>query len=209
MKTQLLHDHQWVNAENNASFERRHPVDNALVTEASSASVADATKSAESAHAAFKAWRNSPPSERRRLLLKTADILESMTPQFIEVMAAEVGASPLWAGFNVHLAANVFREAASLATQIQGETLPTDKPGALSMTLRQIVQAQTSYAGLRSRSYIGIYTVRDGTDDLRQLIHGTTLHGVQRLDAGKILEPTTYYGREAGVGLALAKAPTP
>lgn len=54
-------------------------------------------------------------------------------------MAAEVGASALWAGFNVHLAANVFREAASLATQIQGETIPTDKPGALSMTLRQPV----------------------------------------------------------------------
>lgn len=54
-------------------------------------------------------------------------------------MAAEVGAPALWAGFNVMLAANVFREAASLATQIQGETLPTDKPGALSMTVRQPV----------------------------------------------------------------------
>ncbi len=52
-------------------------------------------------------------------------------------MGAEVGASALWAGFNVMLAANLFREAASLATQIQGETIPTDKPGALSMTVRQ------------------------------------------------------------------------
>ena len=71
--------------------------------------------------------------------MKAADILESKTPKFIETMAAEVGASALWAGFNVHLAANVFREAASLATQIQGETIPTDKPGALSMTIRQPV----------------------------------------------------------------------
>ena len=90
MKSQLLIDNLWVNAENDAKFERIHPVNNTVVTEASSASVADAKKSAESAHAAFKAWRNSPPSERRRLLLKTADILESKTPQFIEVMAAEV-----------------------------------------------------------------------------------------------------------------------
>jgi salicylaldehyde dehydrogenase len=141
MKSQLLIDNQWVNAENDAQFKRLHPLNNSVVTEAASASVADAKKSAESAHAAFKTWRQSPPSERRRLLLKTADILEGMTPKFIEVMAAEVGASALWAGFNVHLAANVFREAASLATQIQGETLPTDKPGALSMTLRQPVGA--------------------------------------------------------------------
>jgi salicylaldehyde dehydrogenase len=141
MKSQLLIDNQWVNAENDAKFDRLHALNNSVVTEAASASVSDAKKSADSAHAAFKTWRLSPPSERRRLLLKTADILEGMTPKFIEVMAAEVGASALWAGFNVHLAANVFREAASLATQIQGETLPTDKPGALSMTLRQPVGA--------------------------------------------------------------------
>lgn len=78
---------------------------------------------------------------------------------------------------------------------------------ALLAALGVLVQAQTSYAGLRSRSYFGIYTVRDGTDGLRQLIHGTTLHGVQRLDEGGFTEPTTYYGREAGVGLALTKAP--
>jgi salicylaldehyde dehydrogenase len=144
MKSQLLIDNQWVDAESNAKFERRHPVNNTLVTEAASASIADAKKAAESAHLAFKTWRNSPASERRRLLLKTADILESMTPKFIEVMAPEVGAAPLWAGFNVHLAATCFREAASLATQIQGETLPTDKPGALSMTLRQPVGAVLS-----------------------------------------------------------------
>jgi salicylaldehyde dehydrogenase len=139
MKSQLLIDNQWVDAENGSTFERRHPISDALVTSAASASVADANKAAASAQAAFKAWRNTGPSERRRLLLKAADILESKTPQFIEVMSSEVGASALWAGFNVYLAANVFREAAALATQIQGETIPTDKPGALSMTLRQPV----------------------------------------------------------------------
>jgi salicylaldehyde dehydrogenase len=70
-------------------------------------------------------------------LLKAADALEAKTPEFIRVMASEVGASELWSGFNVMLAANLFREAASLATQIQGETIPTDKPGAFSMTFRQ------------------------------------------------------------------------
>lgn len=141
MQAQLLIDNQWLPSQNGAVFERRHPVSNEVVTVAASAGVPDAVRAAESAHAAFKTWRRSAPSERRRLLLKAADILEAKTPQFIEVMAQEVGASALWAGFNVHLAANVFREAAALATQIQGETIPTDKPGALSMTLRQPVGA--------------------------------------------------------------------
>src|SRR5690606_33304557 len=113
-------------------------------TRSAAASVSDAAKAAASAGAAFKSWKHSAPTERRRLLLKAADILEAKTPEFIEAMAAEVGSSALWAGFNVHLAANVFREAASLATQIQGETIPTDKPGTLSMTLRQPVGAVLS-----------------------------------------------------------------
>jgi acyl-CoA reductase-like NAD-dependent aldehyde dehydrogenase len=52
-------------------------------------------------------------------------------------MAAEVGASALWARFNVLGSAALFREAAGLTTQIQGETIPTEKPNTLSITLRQ------------------------------------------------------------------------
>jgi len=139
MQTNLLIDNESRQAQGGSTFERRHPTTGEVVTRAAAGTVEDARLAVESAAAAFKTWRHTAPSERRRLLLKAADALEARTPQFIEAMAAEVGASALWAGFNVYLAANVFREAASLATQIQGETIPTDKPGALSMTVRQPV----------------------------------------------------------------------
>jgi acyl-CoA reductase-like NAD-dependent aldehyde dehydrogenase len=145
METQLLIDNQARAAKAGATFERRHPTTGAAVTRAAAADVSDALAAVESASTAFAAWRNSPPGERRRILLKAADALEARTPAFIEAMAAEVGASQLWAGFNVYLAANLFREAASLATQIQGETIPTDKPGALSMTVRQPVGVILSF----------------------------------------------------------------
>lgn len=51
-------------------------------------------------------------------------------------MGTEVGAAPLWAGFNGFLTSTLLREAAGLTTQIKGETIPTDKPGTLSMTVR-------------------------------------------------------------------------
>jgi salicylaldehyde dehydrogenase len=139
MDSSLLIDNQARPASNGSTFERRHPTTDALVSRAAAGTVADAMAAVDSAATAFQSWRHVAPSEKRRLLLKAADALEARTPRFIEIMAAEVGASALWAGFNVHLAANVFREAAALATQIQGETLPTDKPGALSMTVRQPV----------------------------------------------------------------------
>ena len=110
-----------------------------LVTRAAAASTPDAVAAAESASTAFKNWSATGPTERRRILLKAADILEGKVSDFVAVMAQEIGASQLWAGFNVHLAANLFREAAALTTQIQGETIPTDKPGTLSMTVRQPV----------------------------------------------------------------------
>jgi acyl-CoA reductase-like NAD-dependent aldehyde dehydrogenase len=70
-------------------------------------------------------------------MLKAADIMERRTPEFIETMMSEVGAAQLWAGFNAFLTVQLLREAAGLATQIQGETIPTDKPGTLSITVRQ------------------------------------------------------------------------
>ncbi|MEO5671619.1 MAG: aldehyde dehydrogenase, partial [Ramlibacter sp.] len=58
------------------------------------------------------------------------------TPKFIEVMASETGAAAPWAGFNVHLAAGMLHEAASITTQISGEVIPSDVPGSLAMGLR-------------------------------------------------------------------------
>ena len=52
-------------------------------------------------------------------------------------MAAETGATGMWAGFNVMLAAGMIREAASLTTQISGEVIPSDVPGSLAMGVRQ------------------------------------------------------------------------
>ncbi|SDO37948.1 Acyl-CoA reductase [Rhodoferax sp. OV413] len=139
MESQLIIDNQSVAAKSGATFTRSHPQTGEVVTRAAAGGVEDALAAVNSAQTAFLSWRKSAPSERRRLLLKAADVLESKTPQFIEAMGAEVGASGLWAGFNVYLAANLFREAAGMVTQIQGETIPTDKPGALSMTVRQPV----------------------------------------------------------------------
>lgn len=63
-----------------------------------------------------------------------------------------------------------------------------------------------SLTGERSRSYFGVYTVRDIDDAARTLAHGTTLHGVQLRAAGLETEPTTYYGRRSGIGIALGEA---
>ncbi len=65
-----------------------------------------------------------------------------------------------------------------------------------------------SIEGTRERSYFGIYTVREQDyAGLRELTHGTTLHGLQFTDPAERREPTTYYGRDSGVGAALGVLP--
>ena len=59
--------------------------------------------------------------------------------------------------------------------------------------------------GARTRSYFGVYTIRDNRN-MRLLSHGTTIHGVEMLD-GDRRRPTTYYGPTSGVGRALQAAP--
>ncbi|MDP1955980.1 MAG: aldehyde dehydrogenase [Polaromonas sp.] len=126
-----------VTAEKGATFERRNPLDGSVATRAPAASPADAVMAVEAAAEAFKTWSETGPSARRALLLKAAEALEAKTPQFIEAVAAETGASGMWAGFNVMLAAGMIREAAALTTQISGEVIPSDVPGSLAMGLRQ------------------------------------------------------------------------
>ena len=125
-------------AEGGATFERRNPLDGTVATRAPAASPAR--------RGAWR-WRPPPkpsgpgarpaPAQRRALLLKAADALEAKTPQFIEAVSAETGATGMWAGFNVMLAAGMIREAASLTTQVAGEVIPSDVPGSLAMGIRQ------------------------------------------------------------------------
>ena len=82
-----------VTAEKNATFERRNPLDGTVATRAPAASPADAVMAVEAAAEAFKTWSETGPSERRALLLKAAEKLEAKTPDFVQSVPAETGAT--------------------------------------------------------------------------------------------------------------------
>eukprot|EP01034_Spumella_vulgaris_P044691 gene44691-55612_t len=124
-------------ATNGATFERRNPLDHTVATTAPAATVADAVAAVEAAAQAFPAWAALGPGARRTLLMKAAHALEAKAEAFAQAMAAETGASGLWAGFNVHLAADMLLEAAAITTQINGEVIPSNVPGSVAMAVRQ------------------------------------------------------------------------
>ena len=128
---------QAAQASNGATFERKNPLDGSVATRAPAATTEDAVCAVEAAHQAFPAWAALGPTERRQMLMKASQALEAKAEAFAAAMAAETGASGIWAGFNVHLAANMFLEAASLTTQINGQLIPSDVPGSMAMAVRQ------------------------------------------------------------------------
>ncbi|MER8651962.1 aldehyde dehydrogenase [Mesorhizobium sp. M0586] len=133
----LLIDGDKRDASGSASYERMDPFTGKLATRAAAASIADANAAVEAAAAAFKTWSKTGPGERRALLSKAADVMDSKVGEFTKLMMEETGATGPWAGFNVMLAAKMLREAAAMTTQISGEVIPSDKPGTLAMAIRQ------------------------------------------------------------------------
>ena len=80
---------------------------------------------------------------------------------------------------------------------------------AAAATLAVLMMAQGGYdtladslAGIRTRSYFGIYTVREHPEQKkRTLMHGTTAHGVQSTDQARRRMPLAYYGPGSGAGI--------
>ncbi|BAT61521.1 vanillin dehydrogenase [Variibacter gotjawalensis] len=158
-KIALLLDNQDVEAVNGVTFDRLNPVTGDVASRAAAAQIEDAARAADAAAAAFPAWSAKGPSERRAILLKAADALAAKTPRFIELIATETGATAGWAGFNVHLAANMLREAAAMTTQISGEVIPSDKPGCIAMAVRQPAGVVLSIAPWNAPVILGVRAV--------------------------------------------------
>ena len=142
-----------------ATFERLNPLTNQPATRASAASVEDAISAVDAAAAAFPAWSQSSPKERRTILLTAADILIEKMPDFVDAMASEIGATAGWAGFNVTLAADMLREAGSITTQITGQIIPSNRPGTMAMAVRQAAGVVLSMAPWNAPVILGVRSI--------------------------------------------------
>ena len=137
LQPSLLMGGQAATATGGASFDRHNPLDGQVATRAPAATPDDARVAVDAAAQAFPAWAAVGPGERRALLMRASQALAAKGEAIAAAMAAETGASGLWAGFNVHLAADMLLEAAALTTQISGQIIPSNVPGSVAMAVRQ------------------------------------------------------------------------
>lgn len=109
------------------------------------------------------------------------------------------------AGFNVHLGANILREAAALTTQITGEIIPSDKPGIMSMAVRQPVGVVLGMAPWNAPVILGVRAVAAALACGNTVIlrSSETCPGVHHL----IIKILNDAGFPAGVANVISNAP--
>ncbi|ADG10805.1 salicylaldehyde dehydrogenase [Caulobacter segnis] len=142
-----------------AVFERLDPITGAVATTSVAMTPYQARAAADAAQAALPAWSALGPNARRALLYKAAEALEARADAFVQAMMGEIGATEGWARFNLMLAASMVREAASLTTQINGEVIPSDKPGCLAMAVREPVGVILGVAPWNAPIILGVRAV--------------------------------------------------
>ena len=143
-------------ASDGRTFTRINPISGEVASEVAAASLEDARQAVNAAAKAFPAWAATGPGLRRKILLAAADKLQARVDDFIKAMAEETGATAGWAGFNVKLACDMLREAAAMTTQITGEIIPSERPGSLSMGVRQPAGVVLSIAPWNAPVILGV-----------------------------------------------------
>jgi len=114
------------------TFPVTNPLTGEVLYQAHSASAEDCRAAVESAHAAFREWREWSPSRRRMLFYKAAELFDSSEWQtkIKKRMSSEMGANSNWIhpANTIGAAANL-REVGAMATHIKGQIIPSDFPG--------------------------------------------------------------------------------
>ncbi|WP_370243231.1 aldehyde dehydrogenase [Marisediminitalea sp.] len=141
------------------NFERKNPLTGEVASQSIAMQAHEMAGIAERAQQGFERWSAYGPNARRAILNKAAAALESRQNDFVEAMMTEVGATAGWAMFNLGLAVSMMREAASLTTQIGGETIPSDKPGCLAMAIRQPVGVVLGIAPWNAPIILGVRAI--------------------------------------------------
>lgn len=141
------------------NFDRMNPLTGEIASSAAAMQAADMPKTIERAEQGFQAWSRLGPNTRRAVLMKAADALAAREADFVDAMMNEIGATKGWAMFNLMLASSMLREAASITTQIGGETIPSDKPGLLAMAVREPVGVILGIAPWNAPIILGVRAV--------------------------------------------------
>jgi len=125
----LLIDNRWVDAASGRTFATVNPSTGEEICQVAEADAEDVDRAVRAARHAFERgpWRNMPASERGRLLLRLAELIESHSSELAQLEALDNG-KPVSVATAVDVAkpAVCYRYFGGWADKIHGKTIPID-----------------------------------------------------------------------------------
>ena len=127
----------WIDAADGERLPVENPFDRSVVAYVPRARALDVERAVAAAAAAFLRWRQVPPRERGRALVKIADAMEKEIERLARLLATETGnALRTQARPEVRGAIDIFRYFGGLGSELKGSTLPFGED-VLSYTRRE------------------------------------------------------------------------
>ncbi|XP_013142744.1 PREDICTED: aldehyde dehydrogenase X, mitochondrial-like [Papilio polytes] len=139
--TKLFINNQWVDAVSKKTFPTINPQDEKVIAQVAEGDKADVDLAVEAASKAFhrySEWRTMDASQRGRLLLKLADLMDRDYKYLANLETLDCGKPVKQAEGEVLWSANIIRYYAGKADKILGHTIPADGE-VMSITLKEPV----------------------------------------------------------------------
>ncbi len=133
---------QWVESASGKTFETINPSTGEVLAKVVEGDSEDINRAVIAARKAFESgsWPKLTPSQRGRLLLKLADLIEQNAEELAQLETLDNGKPIRYSrAGDVPLTADHFRYFAGWATKLEGETIPVSIPNMFTYTLREPV----------------------------------------------------------------------
>ncbi|MGH8810308.1 MAG: aldehyde dehydrogenase family protein, partial [Noviherbaspirillum sp.] len=130
----MLIDGRWTGAQHEHKIEVINPATEEVIAQVPAGDAGDIDLAVQAARRAFDSgpWSRMRPSERQRLLLKLADLIEQNAQAIAEIESIDNGKSVQMAlAVDVALTIDFFRYMAGWATKIEGSTVDVSVPYAM------------------------------------------------------------------------------
>jgi acyl-CoA reductase-like NAD-dependent aldehyde dehydrogenase len=91
----------------------------------------------DAAYSSKDGWGHTLAAERELILQRAADVLEKARPEIVDLLIEEAGSTFGKAQFEVSFTVNMLRAVSGEARRIQGDVIPADIPGMMSIAIRR------------------------------------------------------------------------
>ena len=139
LKQQNLINGQWINSDNQKTISVTNPATGEIIGTVPCSGRNETIRAIESAHLAFKKWKETTANERATLMHQLGDKILSHHDELAEILTTEMGKPLAEAKGEIALGVNYIRFFAEEAKRIYGDIVPSPWPDKRILILKQPV----------------------------------------------------------------------